>query len=62
LQKNEFYSTICIFVKKELLAKFAFLPKIVIIDQNMDFWPTFGFLIKIWIFAQNLYFDQNFYV
>ena len=29
--------------------KFKFFRQI--LDQNVDFWPKFGFLAKIWIFS-----------
>ena len=57
------------------MAKFLFLTKISIFDQNFYFWPKFLFLTKISIFDQNFYFwpkflflteififDQNFYI
>jgi len=37
-----------------------FLAKIWIFDENLDFWPKFGFLTKLWIFDQNLDFWPNF--
>ena len=43
------------------LTKISFLTKILIFDQNFDFWPKFRFLTKILIFDQNFDFWPKFW-
>ena len=43
-----------------LLTKIQILAKIRIFDQNLDFWPKFGFMTKICMFDQNLDFWTKF--